>query len=553
MEPSSPSLIVGFGMLAAGAALVLYAWRRFRPSAMLLLLLIVFAAGLWRAPSLGDGLPYLAYVDEGHVLHRSALMLDEPTPFPGWYRYPSLTMEGAAGLAAMYGAVPGASRVTASQTEQAAPYYDLGMPPALVLSGRIWVFSLALLTIAFIFVTARLLFNDAAAVVAGLIAAASPALATRSAIVIIHTPAAAFVAATVLATVLLVSRRSSCMAWPLIAGCAAGAAATSMYVAGAVLLVPVVAVLIARDLSLAARCARAAAAAFGALTTVALTMPALIFRPADVWRDIRDQRDIYAARDAGSYASVLPDTTELGPLLALAAVIGLVVLVVRGTSRVVALSWLAFFVVYMGFLGRYEFQPAQTLLAIYPFLFVAAGVAVAWMYQWLRERLPGLPARGIAAGTVLSVVLVSLFSGTVEGASRDVTDSRTRAVDWLERQVNGGNTVLIVEELAFLPEELEDLRLVETVPARDLSSAVRRIRPTYAVVGLGSARVTRIADEMRVVARFGSRATPQPPNLWRGNNQAISVYRIISPLPRGARERELQRDRERRRIAPSLD
>jgi hypothetical protein len=509
MEFSPPSLIVGLGMLAALVALVMYAWPRVRPQAMLLVLLIVLAAGLWRAPNLGDGLPYLAYIDEGHVLHRSALMLEELTPFPGWYGYPSLTIDGAAGLAAVYDAVPGASRVTASHTEQASPYYDLGMPPALVLSGRIWVFSLALLTIAFIFITARLLFNDAAAVVAGLIA-------------------------TVLATVLLMSRRSSRVAWAFVAGCAAGAAATSMYVAGAALLVPIVAVLITREFSLGDRSRCSAVAVFGALTTVALTMPAVLFRPGDVWQDIRDQADIYSARDAGSYTSVLTDTTELGPLLAVAAVVGLVVLVMRDGSRVVTLSWLAFFVVYLGFLGRYDFQPVQTLVTIYPFLFVAAGIAVAWVYQWIREQLPALAARGIAAGIVFSIVVVSLFSGTVESASRDVTDNRSRAVDWLERHANGGNTVLIVEELAFLREELEDLRLVKTVPARDLRSAVTRIRPTYAVAGHGSARVTQISNEMRLVAHFGSRATPEPPNFWRGNNQAISVYRITSPRPRGA-------------------
>src|SRR5205823_6748727 len=134
---SMPSPVVWLGVALALAAFVLVGASRRRVSTRLLLVLVVLVAGLWRVPAIDHGLPYLSYIDEGHVLHRSARMLEKHTPFPGWYQYPSLTMDGAAALAAVYATVPGARPVTPSREERNSVYYDLGMPSALVVAGRV--------------------------------------------------------------------------------------------------------------------------------------------------------------------------------------------------------------------------------------------------------------------------------------------------------------------------------------------------------------------------------------------------------------------------------
>jgi hypothetical protein len=280
--------------------------------------------------------------------------------------------------------------VTPPRSERRSGYYDLGMPSSLVVAGRLWDLLLALATVALIFATARLLFDTTAGVVAGLMAAAAPALATRSAIVTVHTPATTFVAAVAWLTIFAIRHSRSARWWAFAAGCAAGAATTSMYVAGAAIVIPVVAVMVERDLVTRDRVLRWIATISGFVVTVVLTMPAFVVHPRTVWSDIRAQGHIYATRHGGSYLIGLTDTREFGPLLAIAALVGLVVLVRRDASRVLTIAWLSFAVFYVVFLERYHFQPAQTLLPIYPFSFVAAGVAVAWGRSSRARRLAAL-------------------------------------------------------------------------------------------------------------------------------------------------------------------
>jgi hypothetical protein len=529
MSISMPSPLVWAGIAIASVALVLLWSRRWRLSAGVLLILVVAAAGLWRAPAITHGLPYLSYIDEGEVVHRSATMLETPTPFPGWYRYPSTPMDGTAAFAALYAAAPGAKSVTPASDVRHSSYYDLGMPSALIVSGRLWILLLALATIAFIFATALLLYDTSAGVVAGLFAAAAPALAKRSAIVVVHTPAAAFVAAVVLTTVLALRRTRHARWWAFAAGCAAGAATTSVYVAGASIAIPLVAMLLERDAVTRERVRSWIATIGGFVLAVVVTMPAILVHPRHVYTDIRDQAHTYATRQGGSYLVGLTDTREFGPLLAIAAIIGLIVLLRRDQSRVLTIAWLSFAVLFLGFLERYRFQPAQTLLPIYPFLFVAAGVAVARGYRSLRALWPKWAAGATIAVVVTSVITVSLLSGTVANASDNVVDSRTQATDWLEHNAPRGADVVVAEELTILPTQLDRLAAhVDTVPANHLSDAVALLHPRYIVVGSRLSPIfnTVSTGTSELVAHFGQVPTPAVANHWRRNDEAISIYRV---------------------------
>jgi hypothetical protein len=113
----SPGVIVTLAVACILVAASVVAWAREPGSvtsrAHAILVAFVFAAATAvRVAGIGAGLPYLAYIDEGHVLHRVVHMLTAGTWEPGWYRLPSLLMEASALAAKAY--VPPASTTTSS-------------------------------------------------------------------------------------------------------------------------------------------------------------------------------------------------------------------------------------------------------------------------------------------------------------------------------------------------------------------------------------------------------------------------------------------------------
>jgi hypothetical protein len=317
------------------------------------------------------------------------------------------------------------------------------------------------------------------------------------------------------------------------AGCAAGAATTSMYVAGLSVLMPLVAVMLERGFERRERIDRWFATSCGLGLTMLLTMPAFVFHPRMVWRDISAEARIYSSRHSGSYLSSLTNTRQFGALLGTLAVVGLVVLLRSRASRPLAVAWIIFAASYLGFLLRYDFEPAQSLLPIYPFLLVAAGVAVAWSYQRIRARWPRWASRAVVGIVVIASLATSLFSGTVSFASGQVLDSRTRAAQWLQHKINGHDVVVVAAELAFLPTQLQHLGArIEIVPSQNVPAMLVHLHPTYAVTGRGAAFVRTLANNNPVpAAHFGHTPTPTDPNLWRTNNEIIAIYHLPNTNP----------------------
>ena len=67
---------------------------------------ILIAATAVRLPTLTAGLPYMTYVDEGHVLHHVVHLLSAGTWEPSTYSYPSLPFYLVAGAALAYAVHP---------------------------------------------------------------------------------------------------------------------------------------------------------------------------------------------------------------------------------------------------------------------------------------------------------------------------------------------------------------------------------------------------------------------------------------------------------------
>ena len=190
-----------------------------RPGMRTLVAALVIVGAVLRALPMTAALPYLAYVDEGHVLHSVERMLATGTWDPAWYRYPPLLMNA---IALVHRATNGGSGAAVAG---GSPYYDVVQPTSLIVEGRLLVFATAAGTVAMVAWLGARLVGRRVAIVAALLAAVLPALVSRSAIVIVDTPSAFLVTVTLVACTFLADGGGHGVA--LITGLAAGLAAAA--------------------------------------------------------------------------------------------------------------------------------------------------------------------------------------------------------------------------------------------------------------------------------------------------------------------------------------
>ena len=108
-------------------------WKALLPG-----LAVLLAALAVRLPALTAGLPYMNYVDEGHVLHHVSYLLDRRTWEPDTYSYPTLPFYLVAGAAQAWSPVYAATHGHALRDDLSpAPpeHYDLLEPPDLIVIG----------------------------------------------------------------------------------------------------------------------------------------------------------------------------------------------------------------------------------------------------------------------------------------------------------------------------------------------------------------------------------------------------------------------------------
>ena len=107
-----------------------------------------------------------------------------------------------------------------------------------------------------------------------------------------------------------------------------------------------------RGSSVARRCALVGVATVAAGIAAVVTMPALVLHPNLVRADLEAQADIYATKPGdSSYPDQLTTAAELGWLLPLVALVGLVVLALEPRARRLLVAWALFPVPLVGALG----------------------------------------------------------------------------------------------------------------------------------------------------------------------------------------------------------
>ena len=517
-------------------------------SALPWLAILLLAAGL-RLPRVQAALPYLNYVDEGHVLHHAVHLLRTGGWDPEWYTYPSLPIYAVAAAGhlyrPLYRAVHGHS-LRRDLSPWPHHYYDVVEPVELIVLGRMVTLAVSLGLVLLIGTMAARLAGGhrAAGLFATLTAAVLPALVIRGGIVTVDVWVALFVLAA-----LELADRARLRAGPswraAAAGAAVGLAFAAKYPALLVALGVATALLLARwpwRQRLAALVVAGAAA--GAAAAVA--MPALILKTTTVVEWMRSQAATYAHHHEGNYWNQILkraewdqplEHPELGIIFVAVAAAGLGLALADRRSRASVLPWVVYGAATVVLFDGYAFRALRNFLP----LIALASVLVALLYARLRER--AARPRLVDAGAV--ALLALLFARPNLDYLRwqtTVTDSRVEAIDWLAPRLSPGDRVLVLEELAILPTELARLEARGAEVTVRLWPAARNLlrqRDVRWLVGgeiyrengkpIGRQARRQVLRTFERRARFGEGGTMPRRFIYRGNCQTVMVMERRTP------------------------
>lgn len=503
--------------------------RRNLVFALLVLAIVVLATWARALPVRAD-LPYSAYVDEQEVLRPAATILARSTWRPGQYNYPPLTMYATATVAKVIGLLPGGDDVTrAARATVRDPIRPNVHSSSIIVAGRLVTLVCAIATIVFAALLAARLRGRRAGVVAALFAAAAPALLVRSAIVLVDTVATCFATASLCCAAYLAHSRRP-LRWAALAGLAAGLAGAAKYPSAAVFVAVVIVIAMAAR-PLRERAYLLAVAIGGAAVGALAGAPTILLETRAVVHELRRQADIYNATVTTSYGHDLRDAKEVGWLLLLLAAVGFVALLRAPRSRSTTIGGLVFSVVLFAYLARYPYQPFRNVLPIVPLLCVAAAAAIVEIVDVIA-RVVHLRAR--TAGAIVAVLAIAASAVMVGSVWRNylntrvhIHDSRVLARSWLADHVHPGDTVLVAQELAFLPAELRKLGAASDVRSVTSDVAAKRsARYAYVVVGdrPSTHRWLGVVADRRIAAQFGFGQTYLSPRSYRPPGELVRIF-----------------------------
>lgn len=516
------------------------------------LAVVLVGAVCLRLPFVLPSLPYLSYVDEGHVLHHVAGLIRDGGWDPDWYAYPSLTLyliAGAFRLVALAYRL-GGGRDLAAEIPVEGAHYDFVTPPELILVGRLVILAAGIGIVALGMAITRRLAGRTAALFAGVLLASCPALVQRSPIVIVDTVAACFALAALIAGLHIEDQMGSgeprnALPWALAAGGLSGLAAAAKYPVGSVL-IAVVGMIAFLRVAVRERITLATAATGAACAGAVIGMPALVLKPHAVLEALREQARLYSDPALMSWGappsqiSALREalrTYEMGPVLPFLAVgSALVVFVMRRDLRRALIPWFAFAAVLLLSVLGFRFQPFRNLLALVPLLVIMVPIAIGTAIPKGRWRI------GATALTTVAV-LVSFVPGFVIIKSvYGRQDSRTTFIHRFAKLVRRGERVLVLRELAVLPGQLSELGApVDVVSWHEAKAAAGTGMFSFVVFGeLESAGYVPVAGEdlselpafqawcngLPPVLSVGSARTPMPPFLWRSADEKLVAGRL---------------------------
>lgn len=518
---------------------------------------IILLAAFLRTAPIRSGLPYINYIDEGHVLHQAIHLLNNRNFDTKWYYYPSLPAYLTAGALIAYGPVyrslhgHGFRKDLPKEQDvhtNAGDLYDLISPPELIVAGRLVAALLSILTVALVGVTATSLEGKWTGLLAMLIAAACPSLVMRAPIVIVDTFAAFFALLAIYFSTRLWCRVDVNDSWrkltATLTGLAAGLAFASKYTVVTVF-IAVLAVICTLQLKRSSRVLLSFFAGIGLLIGMGLAAPATILSLGEVWHDLGTMSDFYnRINSSPGYFGQAVSAFELHWSLVIAGTIGFVLMLRRKSLRPIAVSWILFAVLLLAFFAGKSFQPFRNLLPLVPLVCIAAAFAVISLIRWTHRgslRLAGYSAAFVAACWIVGSLLFSSLQYVQYQTM--LRDTRVSAIDWLREHTRKDDRVIAVAELGVLPSEwtrvdahiqiVPWLRALDLLQPNafdylvcsefDLRSAARMGNVAYEA--MWKRRISSLIDR----AEFGRVPTPLVPYFWRTNDEKIVILAAADP------------------------
>jgi len=515
-----------------------------RNESILWLILVVLAAFLRFGP-IGSNLPYIDYVDEGHVLHPAIGILQAKTFDSSVYTYPPLTSYLTIAAIKAYSPIyriihhHKISEDFPADREFHTPLgdnYDLITPPEIIWLGRLVVACLSVGTVILSGAIARRLGGASVGLFAMLFTALCPALVSRGAIVSLDTTATFFVAAALYFCQRMRTSgpwsESSTWRWAAAAGLASGFAFGGKFTAGA----GFVAVLVTIALLPFPRKSQALLALIagaGLFAGIFCSVPGAVLHPSGIAGEIRGISRFYQTiHSETGYWRTAFSGEEIGIALMIAGLAGTIWMLCYAPTRRTALSWIAFGLLLLAAIVSSNFQPFRNVLPLIPPLCIAAALLLD------RVRLASL----WIVPVLVAVIGLSLGwpSTAYLRARMSHIDARVSAIDWLQQHASKGERVLGIRELAILPAEwkraVANLTLVSWSEAADL---LEREQFDYVVTGEFDLRLAPDPDRLSaylarwkertaplpVHASFGAVATPIVPYFWRTNDERILILR----------------------------
>lgn len=498
------------------------------------ILLLAFAL---RIAPVAAARPYIAYVDEGNVLHSVVGLLRDGGWDPRWYLYPQLPGVVVKASLRAYGPIYQAIHGHPLSQDLSGPpeVYDLLEPFEVLLVARILNAVSGVIVVALTGLFARRLAGVSAGLAAALLAALAPALVLRGSIATVDSYATLFVLASLIFTDLSRSPGRTLLA-SFLAGAMAGFAFASKY-PSVVVLAAFGATTLLEPIGAREKLRRLALATVGLVTGATLAMPALVHHGREVYAAIRNLGAIYTRISSPSLAhqaflvaepNLVYGRAELGFVFLAFAAAGLVIGLRDTRLRPLVGGWVAFAGIAVVIHSHQFYQPFRNLMPLVPLACLAAAIAFTHLRQ--RMRRPGW-ADAVACVWVFAFFGVPVASDCWKRAR--LVDSRVEAVDWLASHVRNGDSVLAVRELGFLNQELARLGPRPTVRWwNEAAPAIESLRPRFLVAGVllredgtteDVAALNPVLAAYSVRARYGERPTVPFRSWWRGNRQVISI------------------------------
>ena len=519
--------------------------------------LVLFAlAALLRLGPIASGLPYIDYVDEGHILHPAIGILKARSFDSSIYTYPPLTSYLV--VAALKGYAPLYRMVHKRELRDDLPsdqelktslgdHYDLISPPEIIWLGRLVIACLSIGTVLLAGALAKLLGGPRAGLMAMLFTALCPALVSRGSNLALDPTGAFFVMAALyfcqrLRLVAAAVNNAAMWRNAAFAAISSGLAFGAKFTAGAVF-VAVLVTIVTIPVAWKSRAILTLIAGTGLFIGVFCGVPAAVLHPEKILGELRYITTFYQTiQSEQNYWRAAFSAAEIGVPLMIAGLAGIIWMLWNGATRKVALSWIAFSILLLSGFITSSFQPFRNLVPLVPPLCIAAALFSVWLSECCKRQVhrPRLASSFLTALGLVIALSLAWSSGRHLQWRMHRIDTRVRAIDWLQQHATKDQTVLGIRELAILPTEWKRLAAKATiVPWFEAADLLERQRFDYIVTGEFDLRYAPDPNAWSVYrdrwnakisprqaeASFGEVVTPVVPYLWRTNDERILILR----------------------------